>query len=139
MKTGLLRGLQLVLALLLAATAVGKLLDVPGFVAVLRTYEALHETLLWPTAIGVIAVEVVVAALLVLRVRPAATALCCALLHVAYAAWAVIALLRGLQLANCGCFGVFLARPLTWSTPIEDGVVVVVSLLLWRALRARTA
>jgi len=134
-----LRTIQVVLALLLAATACGKLLDLPGFVAVLDTYAALPETWLSPVALAVIAVEVVLAALFFLRVRPRATALACALLHVAYAAWAAAALARGLRLANCGCFGVFLPRPLTWLTVGEDLIATAVSLVLWRLLRAPAA
>ena len=58
-------------------------------------------------------------------------------LHSAFIAWSVLALLRGLNLPNCGCFGVFLARPLTWATPVEDAVIVAVSFAIY-ALRART-
>lgn len=129
------RTLQVLLALLLCATAVGKVLDVPGFVAVIRTYEALPEFALWPVAVGMIAIEATLALLLALAVKPRRTATACALLHVAFATWAVIALVRGLHVPNCGCFGVFLVRPLTWSTVCEDGVVVAVSLLLWRLVR----
>jgi hypothetical protein len=135
MRRWLARALQLLLAAILAATALGKLLDVGGFVAVLRTYQALHAALEWPLAVAVIVVELVLAFLLAVRVREASTALACALLHVGYAAWAAIALVRGLHIANCGCFGVFWARPLTWTTVVEDGVVVAASLLLWRLVR----
>lgn len=127
--------LQWLLALLLAATAIGKLLDIKGFVDILRTYEALHAGMLWPTALGIIGIELVLVGLLLGRVRQASTALACALLHVGYATWAAIALMRGLDIPNCGCFGVFLVRPLTWITVVEDGVVVASSLLLWRLLR----
>ena len=37
------------------------------------------------------------------------------------------ALGRGLGLENCGCFGVFLARPLEWYTPLEDAVLIAAS------------
>jgi hypothetical protein len=77
-----------------------------------------------------IAVEFVLAVYLWRRLRPVHTARTCALLHIGFAAWAAIALLRGLHIPNCGCFGVFLARPLGWYTVLEDGVVVCVSLLL---------
>ena len=49
---------------------------------------------------------------------------------------AVITLWRGLALANCGCFGVFLARPLTRQTVLEDVVMLGLSLLVrWQAHR----
>ena len=37
---------------------------------------------------------------------------------------------RGIEVANCGFFGVFLARPLTTITTIEDIVMMVMSLLV---------
>jgi hypothetical protein len=35
-----------------------------------------------------------------------------------------------LKLSNCGCFGVFLARPLDWGTVVEDGVMAALSAAL---------
>ena len=54
-------------------------------------------------------------------------------LHSALMIWAIVALARGLEIPNCGCFGVFLRRPLTWGTVLEDAVMVGVSMLLWWA------
>lgn len=130
--------MQVLLALLLAATALGKLLDMPGFVAVLATYRALAPGLEWPVAVFVVVAEVVLVVLFLARFWEAATALACALLHVAYAAWAAIALVRGIDVPNCGCFGVFLARPLTVSTVVEDTAVTCFSLVLWRLLENRS-
>ena len=125
------------IAAVLAATAVGKLLDLPGFVEVLRTYRALPEIGLWPVAIGMPAVELVVAVWLLTGRRPAAAALASAGLHAAYAVWSAIAVLRGLKLANCGCFGVFLKRPLGWHTVVEDAGMVGLSLTLAALARGR--
>jgi hypothetical protein len=48
--------------------------------------------------------------------------------------------MRGLRLANCGCFGVFLPRPLGWSTVIEDLVMAgVCAALAFVAARAERA
>jgi prevent-host-death family protein len=47
--------------------------------------------------------------------------------HIGYATLAVITLHRDIPIANCDCFGVFLARPLAWSTVIEDWVLAAVS------------
>ena len=52
------------------------------------------------------------------RLRDAAAG--SALLHAGYAAWSAAALARGLRLENCGCFGVYLSRPLTAWTVAED-------------------
>ena len=52
-------------------------------------------------------------------------------LHVFFIGWAGTALLRGLEIPNCGCFGVFLARPLTAQTIAEDLVMAALCLWLW--------
>lgn len=122
--------LRWLLAATLFATALGKTLDVAGFVAVLRTYRALPTALEWPIALGVIVAEYALAVALLRRRSPPA-ALVCALMHLAYAGWALVALLRELPIPNCGCFGVFLARPLGWNTVVEDLVVSAVSVGLW--------
>lgn len=48
-----------------------------------------------------------------------------------------VTLWRGLAIANCGCFGVFLARPLTAQTVVEDVVMLGMSLLVLREVRHR--
>jgi hypothetical protein len=58
-------------------------------------------------------------------------------MHALYALWSAVSVLRGLKLPNCGCFGVFLARPLGWSTAVEDLVLVGASLGLWILVRRR--
>ena len=66
-------------------------------------------------------------------------ALLSVLLHAGFMLLALVSLYRGLELENCGCFGVFLARPLTWSTPFEDLALVLVSLLLFLSARKMNA
>jgi len=45
----------------------------------------------------------------------------------------MITLWREIEIANCGCFGVFLARPLTAQTVAEDAAMLGLSLLvLWQ-------
>lgn len=115
--------LRLLIGFILVATAIGKLLDVPGFVRVLGTYRAFPDALLAPIAVGVPAAELVLGVWLFSGRRPLAAAWAAFAMHLAYAAWSASAILRGLKLANCGCFGVFLPRPLGWSTVVEDLVV----------------
>lgn len=117
------RGLRFLIALVLLATAVGKLLDVPGFARVLGSYRAFPEALLTPIAILVPAAELLLAAWLFSERRPFGAALTALVMHVIYAGWAASAILRGLVLENCGCFGVFLKRRLSWSTVAEDLVM----------------
>jgi hypothetical protein len=81
--------------------------------------------------------EVVVAAWLLARFRPRLAAVTVVLLHMMYLVWLLVALLRGLEISNCGCFGVFWARPLTWYSPLEDLVLVGLAILYWRLLPQR--
>jgi hypothetical protein len=43
-----------------------------------------------------------------------------------------LTLARGVALENCGCFGAFLARPLTAWTPLEDLALAALAALAWR-------
>lgn len=123
-------GLRGFIAFILFATAIGKLLDVAGFAGVIATYHTLpawsHLPMAWLIPLG----ELLLAGWLVWGERLRQAALASALMHAGYTAWTGLALLRGLSIANCGCFGVFLARPLTSDTVVEDAVMVGASLLL---------
>lgn len=139
--TRLLRAVALVLrafiGVVLLATGVGKALDPRGFTEVIATYDVLPAWLLWPTALGMITVELALGALLLSGRRTPHAALASTALHAAFTSWATIALLRGLDIDNCGCFGVFLARPLTWGTVGEDLFMVAISAALWALSRRR--
>jgi len=121
--------LRTFIGMVLFATAIGKLLDVRGFARILGSYQALPEALLLPLALTIPIAELVLAIWLFFGLRLAGAAMTSAALHFAYAAWSAAGVLRGLRLPNCGCFGVFLARPLDWSTVAED--IVMVGLSLW--------
>ena len=123
--------LRAVIGSLLLATAVGKLLDVPGFVAVLGSYRVLSQGVLAPAALAVIGAEVLLGLWLLSGRRLAGAALASGGLHLAYSVWAAAALARGLALPNCGCFGVFLPRPLSRSTVVEDLGMAGASLALY--------
>src|ERR1044071_7200859 len=112
--------LRFFFAILLAVTGVAQLLDMPGFADVVRSYQSLPELLVVPAAWLLALGELVLAGWLVSRYRGRLAAVLVVLLHLMYLGWLVIALMRGLQLPNCGCFGVFWARPLTWFSPLED-------------------
>lgn len=120
------------LAALHAATGIGKLLDLPGFAAVLGEYRLLPAALLWPAAVGMTALELGIALGLMLRRWRRRAALAAAALAAVNGAVLVLTLWRGLALGNCGCFGVFLARPLRWTSPLEDLALVVLALLVAR-------
>ena len=122
---------------ILLATAVGKLLDIPGFARVLGTYNAFLPGALVPIAVTIPVAELALAFWLFSGRNLAASALASAGMHGGYALWSAVSVLRGLKLPNCGCFGVFLARPLGWSTVFEDLVLFGASLGLWVLVRRR--
>jgi hypothetical protein len=131
--------LRLAFAALLLVTGVAKLVDLPGFVAVVGTYRALPEALLAPAAALLTAAELALGAWLLSGRRLAEAALATALLHLGYFAWLAVAHARGLDIPNCGCFGVFWARPLTAWTFVEDGTLLALALALLALARRRTA
>lgn len=129
--TKVLRGL---FVLLLLAAALGKLLDMPGFYPVVAAYRVFPEVIIpalaWALALG----ELGVGLWLLTGRWLAAAALAVVLLHLLYLGWLVVALSRGLEIANCGCFGVFWPRPLTSARLVEDVVLFVAALLFFLRL-----
>lgn len=121
------------LALLNAAAAIGKGLDLAGFVRVLEAYELLPGLALPAVALGLPLVEAALAGALLSARWWREAAWATAALCLAYGAVLTVTLLRGIELANCGCFGVFFARPLRPWTPVED--LVLMLLALWVARR----
>ncbi len=128
--------LRLVLGSLVLASGIGKALDLVGFAEVIATYRlGLPEEFLWPVALGVSALELVLGAWLLTGWRLREAARLSMALNAGYFVLLTSALWRGLKLNNCGCFGVFLARPLRWYSPLEDAVLILVSYLLFRSAR----
>jgi len=120
--------LRWVLGLTLVTTALGKALDVPGFRDVLRDYDLFPVWSLWLIALTMPLVEAVIAATMLTGRWLRAGILASGLLHGGFAVVLTVELLRGVDLQNCGCFGVFLARPLTWFSPLEDLVMLSITL-----------
>ncbi len=122
---------RLLLGLVFLATAIGKLLDNRGFAGVLATFDLLPLGPGGLLAVGlVLSLAELAAGLLLLTGRRLGVAIA-AVLSVVNLVAILSALARGLPLANCGCFGVFLARPLTRTTPWEDVALLVLALLAW--------
>lgn len=133
------RVLRILIGAILVATAVGKLLDVAGFARVVGTYRVFSDSLLMPVAVLIPVAELVLGIWLLSGRRPFPAAMTALAMHMGYAAWSASAVLRGLRLANCGCFGVFWPRPLGWSTVVEDLVVAgLCGLLASLSPRARS-
>ncbi len=126
-----LKALQFFIATFLLATSVGKLLDVRGFARVLLTYDSLPEGTALPVALGLSLLELGLSLWLFSGVKLKFAALAAIVLHVQFTAVAVSANLRGLDIPNCGCFGVFLARPMTWATVAEDVLLTILCVALF--------
>jgi uncharacterized membrane protein YphA (DoxX/SURF4 family) len=120
---------------LMSASAMGKLLDMNGFYRVVETYQLLPSAIVSLNAWVLVLVEIAFAGWLVSGKRLASAAMGLIALHLVYLLWVLIALFRGLQISNCGCFGVYFARPLTWQTPVEDIVLIAFAFLLWHRSR----
>ncbi len=123
------------LALVFAATGLGKALDVVGFARILGDFDLFPRALLLPLALAVTLLEFAIAAGLLQAPLRATAALAAMMVAAGNAAVLGLTLARGIALENCGCFGVFWARPLTWVSPLEDGVLLVMAWMVWRAAR----
>ena len=126
------------LGLMLLATGIGKALDIPGFVHIVASYQLLPS---WGNVVMAFTLPFIELAtgLGLLTAHYLRTAAYSAvMLHVMLLAAAAVTLWRGIHLDNCGCFGVFLARPLGMQTLIEDGILLLLSLLiLFNSYRCR--
>ncbi len=122
--------LQVLVGGIIFGSALGKSLDLPGFVEVLKTYQAFSPSVLWPLATIVTLGEFILGTWILSGYQLRTSALLGAVMNTGYAGWMTISLLRGLDLPNCGCFGVFFPQPLTWRSPIEDLVLVALCGLL---------
>lgn len=116
---------------ILLTSALGKSLDLPGFVEVLVTCHAIPMPLLWPAGLTITGLEWLLGVWILSGRRLATGTLAVAVLYSIYALWMAVGLLRGLDLPNCGCYGVFYPQPLRWYSPLEDLAVVGMCYALW--------
>ncbi len=116
------------LGLILIATGFGKALDIPGFTQVLANYQLLPP---WGNIVmGVTLpfIELITGLGLLTARYLRAAASSAVILHIMLLTAASVTMWRGIHLDNCGCFGVFLARPLGVQTLIEDSLLLLLSL-----------
>lgn len=114
--------------LVLIATGTGKALDIPGFVDVVAAYDLLPAWGNTALAYTLPSLELVTGVGLVTRTKLLAAAWTAVGLHAVFLAAVLATLWRGIELANCGCFGVFFARPLTAQTVVEDAAMLALSI-----------
>lgn len=121
--------------LLMAAAGLGKLADMQGFYPIVASYRLLPDMLVVSSAWALTLGELALAAWLLWGRWLKRAALAVIAIHVFYLFGVTQALLRGLALQNCGCFGVYFARPLTWYSPIEDLFLLALAVLFWHKTR----
>ena len=63
-------------------------------------------------------------------------ALLAMMLNSLYAIGLIVTLFRGLDLPNCGCYGVFFPQPLRWYSPLEDLVLAGICYALYVGAQA---
>ncbi len=130
-------GLRYFIATVLLLTGIGKLLDVPGFIKVIDTYKIIPTFLQPAVAVLMVLVELKIAENFFRNINIKITALAATALHICFTLLATLTLLRGIEVPNCGCFGVFWARPLTFITVAEDIFMVGVCVLLVKLLQIK--
>lgn len=121
---------------LMLASATGKLLDMPGFYDIVRSYKMVPELLLIPSAWALTLFELAMGIALISKAWQQVV-WCLIPLHLFYLAGLSQALLRGLHLSNCGCFGVYWARPLTPYSIVEDVVLLSFAVLFYALSKPR--
>ncbi len=128
----LFRGLRAFFVLLLLSTALGKLLDNRGFAEVIVSYQfGLSVSDALGIGLAVSLIELFLGLALIRGIYLRYCGLLLILMHAGYALLATLTMARGVQLTNCGCFGVFLQRQMTWQTVIEDLVLMGLSILFY--------
>jgi hypothetical protein len=124
---------------LLTASAIGKYADMPGFYRVVETYQVLPAAAVALASQLLAFSELALAAALAWSSAQVRVASLVVALHLMYLFWLALALWKGLDIPNCGCFGVYFPRPLSPWTLVEDGVLLGLALLLWRgAIKSRS-
>ncbi len=122
-------------ALLLIGMAIGQLLSFSAFVEAISSYQIAGETLSRAVAAVMVAGEIFAGAGLLTgwpRLRLIAGAVGFGV-AVTWAALAVQAFVRGLEVANCGCFGRYFAQRLSWWVLLQDVYFVVLAYLATRS------
>ena len=120
---------------LLTASAIGKLADMPGFYGVVSSYALLPDWAIPASAWALALVELALAIWLATGRHLVEASWIVIALHGVYLTWLSITLARGLDIPNCGCFGTYWARPLSVWTPFEDLVLLLMALAMWRVQR----
>lgn len=124
---------------ILLVAGFGKLLDNRFFAERLAEWQLFPRWSLLPLGVAVSLSELLLAAWLFSGWRLAEAALIAFLFHVGYIAGTVITLLRGIQLPDCGCFGIVFPHPLDWNMVWQDAFLAGLCVVLYLLARRNTA
>ena len=112
------------MGLVLVATGTGKILDLSGFTGVVEQYRLVSPAVAQVVTYTLPFVELATGLCLVSRLWLRAATASAVVLHLLLVGAVAVTLWRGIPVSNCGCFGVFLARPLgaqtAWRPPSLD-------------------
>jgi Methylamine utilisation protein MauE len=122
---------RLLIGGVLLVSALGKSLNLKGFVEVLVTYRLFPDWSLWGLAFGITGIEWMLAVWILVGWRLPTGALLAMTMNGLYVIGLIITLIRGLDLPNCGCYGVFFPQPLRWYSPLEDLVLMGICYALY--------
>lgn len=116
---------------MLLLAAIGKLLDNRHFAEVLAQWQLFPSWSL--LALGVLASlsELGLAIWLLSGWRLAAAALVAVAFHLGYSIATTLAVIRGIRLSDCGCFGIFFPHPLNWTMVVEDSILAGICFVLY--------
>lgn len=123
--------IRIVIGGTLALAAIGKLLDNRQFAEILAQWQLFPHWSLLPLGVVTSLSELLLAAWLFAGWRLRYAALAAVAFHAVYVVATVISLLRGIRLADCGCFGILFPHPLNWTMAVEDFIFVLMSLALF--------
>lgn len=130
--------LKFFFAVLVLATGIGKLLDNRGFADVILTYQfGMSHSVAMVLGLSVSLFELFLGIFIIMEKQHVRNAVLLTLMHFGYVGLAALSNIRGLNLQNCGCFGVFWGRPLTWWTVVEDLVLMALSGLFLLVCRSK--
>jgi len=129
--------LRILLGVILVATSIAKFMNLEGFEAVLHSYRILPQGVHWAAALAISTSELAVGLWLFWGRQLRLAALSSLSLHCTYAILTSYILLRGIPIMNCGCFGAYFARPLSWLTVGQNLLLAGLSFVLIRLAVAK--
>lgn len=115
---------------ILVITGIAKLFDLPGFADIVISYQLLSGAQAIGFAYTLPFLEIALGIWLFSRLNLRLAAYSAIGMHLFYFTVASFTLWRGIDIPNCGCFGVFFPRALGINTLFEDAFMICVACLI---------